>query len=81
MVTNIIVGQYQGYFKGHLWHTCTLSWSNRASKSAFPISIATDLEFLNFGSTITPPDSNRSIMPDFIEIGGETPEEIAGIAG
>ncbi len=44
------------------------SWLDGASKSAFQVSMATDLEFLNFGSTTTPPDPKTLTMPNFVEI-------------
>ncbi len=69
MVTKIIVGYFKGYFEGNLSHNLTLSWSNGASKSAFLISMATDLEFFDSGSTTTLPDPKRSILPDFDKIG------------
>ena len=42
--------------------------------------MATESEFFNSGSATTPPDPNRLTTPNFVEIGRETAEEIAGIA-
>ncbi len=72
---------YWTIFEGNPWHYPISSLSNGAPKSAFRISMATDSEFFNFGSATTLSDPNRSTMPNFVEIGCETAEEIAAIAG
>ena len=64
MVTDIFVGQYKGYFEGNLLNNQTLSWTNGASKSAFRVSMATDLEFLNsdkFSAHPVQSPSNRAV--------------------
>ena len=81
MVAKIIMGLYEDYFDGNLSHNLTLSWSNGASKSALLISMVTDLEFSNSDFTTTLYDPNRSSIPNFVEIGQETAEEISAIAG
>ncbi len=81
MVTKIIVGQYDGYFEGNLQHNLTLSWTNGALKSAFPIFHGNRWQMLNLGSTTILYDPKRLTLPNFVEIGWETAEEIAAEPG
>ncbi len=67
-----------GPISGLLWREPVIKSNsflvNGASKSAFQISMETNEEFSNFGSTTTLLNPKRSIMPNFIEIGPETAE-------
>ena len=70
MVTKIIVGHMRVTSRStYLEHNLTLSWTNGALKSAFQISMATDLDFSNSDSATTLSGPNRMTMPNFVEVG------------